>query len=141
MFVDAGVSHQPAPPTLPAQNGSIPALLATPFSGSGGNAMKDYKGISSQDKQNIVAALKAKGAGPCPRCSDSQWTVSEYSRIEVQATIDRASGERATIPTIMIVCQHCGFISQHALQPLGLWHHDGLEFGDAASPPRVSGTA
>jgi len=21
----------------------------------------------------------------------------------------------------MVVCEHCGFISQHALQPLGVW--------------------
>lgn len=83
--------------------------------------MKDYKGISADDKQKIIAALKARGAGSCPRCRDSQWTVSEYSRIEVQATMNRHSGEGTTIPAIMIVCQHCGFISQHALQPLGMW--------------------
>ena len=47
--------------------------------------------------------------------------MSEFSRIEVQATMDRNSLERTTIPAIMIVCEHCGFISQHALQPLGIW--------------------
>lgn len=103
--------------------------------------MKEYKGISSKDKQNIVGALKAKGAGRCPRCSDSQWTVSEYSRIEVQATIDRAAGDGTTIPTIMIVCQNCGFIAQHALQPLGLWHHAGFELDDMKSPAKLSGSA
>ena len=60
-------------------------------------------------------------AGSCPRCNDSQWTVSEFSRIDVQATMDRDTLERTTIPAIMIVCEHCGFISQHALQPLGVW--------------------
>jgi len=25
---------------------------------------------------------------------------------------------------VMIVCQNCGFIAQHALQPLGLWNHE-----------------
>ena len=49
--------------------------------------MNNYKGISADDKHKIVAALKSRGAGSCPRCRDSQWTVSEYSRIEVQATI------------------------------------------------------
>lgn len=85
--------------------------------------MSNYKGISADDKHAIVAALKARGAGSCPRCRDSQWTVSEFSMIEVQATMDRKTSERTTIPAVMIVCEHCGFISQHALQPLGLWPH------------------
>ncbi len=89
--------------------------------------MNSYKGISADDKQKIVAALKARGAGSCPRCNDSQWTVSEFSRIDVQATMERDSLQRTTIPAIMIVCQHCGFISQHALQPLGVWPHTAPE--------------
>ena len=86
--------------------------------------MSTYKGVSSSDKQKIISALKARGAGGCPRCDDSQWTVSEYSRIEVQDTSGRDSVGSATIPAVMIVCQHCGFIAQHALQPLGLWSHE-----------------
>jgi len=82
--------------------------------------MNNYKGISADDKHRIVAALKARGAGSCPRCRDSQWTVSEFSRIEVQSTMGRNSAEKTTIPAIMIVCEHCGFIAQHALQPLGI---------------------
>jgi hypothetical protein len=37
--------------------------------------------------------------------------------------MERGTTERTTIPAIMIVCEHCGFISQHALQPLGVWPH------------------
>jgi len=98
--------------------------------------MNNYKGISADDKHRIVAALKARGAGSCPRCNDSQWTVSEFARIDVQATMERDSLERTTIPAIMIVCEHCGFISQHALQPLGVWPHTGSEA--ARSAPRPS---
>jgi hypothetical protein len=83
--------------------------------------MSIYKGISANDKHQIVAALKSRGAGSCPRCNDSQWTVSEFLRIDVQATMERDTTQRTTIPAIMVVCQHCGFISQHALQPLGVW--------------------
>src|ERR1700686_648026 len=85
--------------------------------------MNHYKGISTDDKHKIIAALKARGAGSCPRCRDSQWTVSEYSRIEVQATMDRDTAVRNSITAVMIVCENCGFISQHALQPLGVWPH------------------
>lgn len=83
--------------------------------------MNNYKGISADDKHKIVAALKMRGAGSCPRCNDSQWTVSEFLRIDVQATMERDSSQRTTIPAIMVVCEHCGFIAQHALQPLGVW--------------------
>jgi len=94
--------------------------------------MSHYTGISPIEKHRIVAALKERGAGSCPRCNDSQWTVSEYSRIEVQATIDRGSTERTTIPAVMIVCEHCGFISQHALQPLGIWPAVSTKLNDTA---------
>jgi hypothetical protein len=98
--------------------------------------MNKYKGISANDKHRIVNALKARGAGTCPRCNDSQWTVSEYSMIEVQATMDRNSDATTTIPSIMIVCEHCGFIAQHALQPLGVWPERiaELESGTSRSP-------
>ena len=97
--------------------------------------MNKYKGISADDKHRIVNALKARGAGSCPRCRDSQWTVSEYSMIEVQATMSRGANETTTIPSIMIVCEHCGFIAQHALQPLGIWPERtaGLESGATRS--------
>jgi hypothetical protein len=97
--------------------------------------MSTYKGISADDKHRIFDALRARGAGSCPRCLDSQWTVSEYSMIEVQATMDRHTSETTTIPSIMIVCEHCGFISQHALQPLGIWpdRAASLENGNARS--------
>ena len=96
--------------------------------------MNSYKGISADDKHRIIAALKERGAGSCPRCRDSQWTVSEFSRIEVQATMERNTAERTTIPAIIIVCENCGFISQHALQPLGVWPHTDADVAHAASP-------
>jgi hypothetical protein len=101
--------------------------------------MNTYKGISADEKHRIVAALKSRGAGSCPRCRDSQWTVSEYSRIEVQATMERGTTERTTIPAIMIVCEHCGFISQHALQPLGVWPHAADAIHD--EPPQRANTS
>ncbi len=103
--------------------------------------MTNYKGISADEKHRIVAALKARGAGACPRCRDSQWTVSEYSRIEVQATMERNTAEGTTIPAVMIVCEHCGFIAQHALQPLGIWPHAADDLTHSASSARNVSTA
>jgi hypothetical protein len=39
----------------------------------------------------------------------------------------------------MIVCENCGFIAQHALQPLGVWPHTADESSHAAfAPAKVS---
>jgi hypothetical protein len=103
--------------------------------------MNNYKGISADDKHKIVTALKARGAGSCPRCNDSQWTVSEFLRIDVQATMERESSQRTTIPAIMVVCEHCGFISQHALQPLGVWPHASQEAQNKAPRRTTAQTA
>jgi hypothetical protein len=51
--------------------------------------------------------------------------------------MDRDTHERTTIPAIMIVCEHCGFISQHALQPLGVWPHHETQI-DNQSPQHSS---
>src|SRR3977135_1532405 len=98
--------------------------------------MNKYKGISADDKPRIVDALKARGAGSCPRCADSQWTVSEFSMIEVQATMDRNTIDTTTIPSIMIVCEHCGCSAQHARQPRGIWPERtaDLDEGKVRSP-------
>jgi hypothetical protein len=69
--------------------------------------VNNYKGISADDKHRIVAALKTRGAGSCPRCQNSQWTVSEFSRIEVQATMDRHTTERTTIPAARHLAAQC----------------------------------
>jgi hypothetical protein len=33
----------------------------------------------------------------------------------------------------MIVCENCGFIAQHALQPLGVWPHTEADLAQTAS--------
>ncbi len=52
----------------------------------------------------------------------------------MQATLDRNTAERTTIPAVMIVCEHCGFISQHALQPLGIWDPTRTAAGEKGIP-------
>jgi hypothetical protein len=34
----------------------------------------------------------------------------------------------------MIVCEHCGFIAQHALQPLGIWDPTRTAAGEKGIP-------
>jgi hypothetical protein len=55
--------------------------------------------------------------------------------------MDRNSAERTTIPAVMIVCEHCGFISQHALQPLGVWPNGTGDTADTTAPRSSASTA
>jgi len=40
----------------------------------------------------------------------------------------------------MIVCEHCGFIAHHALQPLGVWPHSEGEI-ERESPRHATGSS
>jgi hypothetical protein len=47
--------------------------------------------------------------------------------------MERHTAEGTTIPAIMIVCENCGFIAQHALQPLGVWPHTEADVAQSTS--------
>jgi hypothetical protein len=55
--------------------------------------------------------------------------------------MERDTAERTTIPAVMIVCENCGFISQHALQPLGIWPHSEADVIERASSRPKAATA
>jgi hypothetical protein len=59
--------------------------------------------------------LKSKGADlPCPRCNNSKFALIEGyldNRILKTATTMFST---STVPSIVIVCCNCGYLSQHA---------------------------
>jgi len=57
----------------------------------------------------------------CPMCGDSHFKLSDaYIRNELQEDLRKRISEGSSIPSIAIICDNCGFISQHALSILGL---------------------
>jgi hypothetical protein len=75
---------------------------------------------ASQDR--IIKVLTERGASlPCPRCGNDDFTLldgyfNEFIQDEPRGII---LGGR-TIPSIIVACKRCGFLSQHALGILGL---------------------
>jgi hypothetical protein len=75
---------------------------------------------ASQDK--IIKVLTERGASlPCPRCGNDDFTLldgyfNEFIQDEPRGVV---LGGR-TIPSVIIACKRCGFLSQHALGILGL---------------------
>lgn len=80
--------------------------------------------LTSDMKNKIVDILKKKEAlNACPRCNQKKFTlVSGYFSNTVQKNWQELVLGGAVVPSISIVCDNCGFISQHALGPLGLMY-------------------
>jgi len=78
---------------------------------------------STQDqKDKIIKVLTERGANlPCPRCGTKAFTLLDgyFNQIIQEEPKGIVLGGR-TIPSIIIACKHCGYLSQHALGVLGL---------------------
>lgn len=81
------------------------------------------KTMSAESKKEIVRILSDRGAkNPCPRCDKTSFTLLDgyfNQNIQPEITGDLIIGGPA-IPSIVIICNNCGYMSQHALGVLGL---------------------
>jgi uncharacterized Zn finger protein len=69
----------------------------------------------------VVSALTKKGVNlPCPRCSHAKFSVVGESLIPIQEDPNVFSIGGPSIPTIIVACDNCGYITQHAAAPLGV---------------------
>ena len=77
--------------------------------------------MDQKRREEISQALSAKGVDrPCPRCGNHQFEVlSEFSIVLEEGRSAYSMGARS-IPTVIVACDKCGYIVQHALGPLGL---------------------
>ena len=76
--------------------------------------------MDQKRKEEISEALSSKRADrPCPRCGNSQFeVVAEFSIILEEKSTYTLGGR--SIPTVIVACDKCGYIVQHALRVLGL---------------------
>jgi hypothetical protein len=77
--------------------------------------------MEKSEKDKIIQKLIEKGANlPCPRCSNKSFSVVDgYFNQPLQGEIKGLVLGGPSIPSIVTVCNQCGFISQHALGALG----------------------
>lgn len=79
--------------------------------------------FSEEDKSKIIAALTERNATrPCPRCGTTSFTILDgYFNHSIQPAI---SGNLMiggpSVPTAIVACNNCGFLSEHALGVLKL---------------------
>jgi ribosomal protein S27AE len=79
-------------------------------------------GISDVEKQKVLEALDEAGANlPCPRCGNGQFSlVDGYFNHPIQTSLGGLVIGGPSVPSVVVVCNKCGFISQHALGALNL---------------------
>ena len=80
----------------------------------------------------VIEALNKKNINqPCPRCSTNNFSVVGESEISVvkpppppRGLLDMAGLSapiKTTMPVIIVTCDNCGYVSQHAQAALGLF--------------------
>lgn len=78
--------------------------------------------MTQEEKDKIIHKLTEKGAQhPCPRCGHKSFTLLDgYFSHPLQANISDLVLGGISVPSVVVVCTNCGFLSQHALGSLGL---------------------
>jgi ribosomal protein S27AE len=78
---------------------------------------------SSQiQKDKIIKALGERGANlPCPRCGNEAFTLLDgYFNQGIQSDPKGIVLGGRSIPSVVVACNRCGYLAQHALGTLGL---------------------
>ena len=78
--------------------------------------------LSQEEKKEIANRLNSRIHGlTCPMCRQHSFVIADgYFNNTIQDNLNSINLGGSSIPTIAIVCSHCGFVSQHALGALGL---------------------
>jgi hypothetical protein len=78
--------------------------------------------ITDERKKEIIKALEDRGAKlPCPRCSNPSFTLLDgYFNQTIQTNLRGIVLGGPSVPTVVVACTRCGYLSQHALGALGL---------------------
>jgi len=85
------------------------------------------QGLSEERKQEIITRLRERGVPKaCPMCGNKQWTLADsYVKplVQNQIEVNRAGHVRPNdgfLPLVALICNQCGFTSQHSVGMLGL---------------------
>ena len=78
--------------------------------------------MNQEKQQEIIKILNEKiGSAPCPMCGNKHFILADgYYCNSIQDNFNNITIGGKNVPAIAVICQNCGFISQHALGILGL---------------------
>ena len=78
--------------------------------------------LTKEQKEEIIKILEERGVKlPCPRCRSNNFTVLDgYFVQTIQTQVSSVTLGGTSVPSVVIACQNCGYLIQHALGALGL---------------------
>ncbi|MBQ6605119.1 MAG: hypothetical protein IIX17_05915 [Tidjanibacter sp.] len=78
--------------------------------------------LTDIEKENIVNKLNERIKSiHCPMCHNSHFIIADgYFNHMLQVDLSQIQIGGPNIPSVAIICNHCGYISFHALGALGL---------------------
>ena len=87
--------------------------------------------IGQKEKEKILEKLDSKKIkAKCPMCGKRHFAMADsYIRNDLQDNLKSVNIGGPSIPSVVIICTNCGFLSQHALGMLGLLSEEA-ENGD-----------
>jgi len=89
--------------------------------------------LSKEEMDKIIKELEKRGAvKPCPRCGNNDFMIIDgYFSQTLQTDLSKGLAIGGpSIPSAIIVCTKCGYMSQHALGILGLLPNEGGTKGE-----------
>jgi ribosomal protein S27AE len=77
--------------------------------------------VEKERANQIIQALSKKGVTkPCPRCGHPHFSVVAETSIPINYNPMIIGGDTSVVPTVIVACSNCGFVTQHALGALGI---------------------
>jgi hypothetical protein len=77
--------------------------------------------VDKERSERIIRALSDKGVNkPCPRCGHLHFGVVAETLIPINSEPGVIHLHGPSVPTVIVACNNCGFVTQHALGALGL---------------------
>lgn len=77
--------------------------------------------MDEEKKKQVALALVHKGVNlPCPRCGGKNFEVVGQTFLPINDNPNFLLVGGPMVPSIIIACSNCGFLTLHALEPLHL---------------------
>lgn len=78
-------------------------------------------GWTQEYRDDVARRITERGVNrPCPRCNNDKFTLVDGFAVFGMVDALQDEGVRNLVPSVCVACGRCGYLTFHALGPLGL---------------------